>query len=149
MTAGLENKLMLLLGALMLACMVPSAAMALDKLESATDLDQASLVGAFIGDHHYPDNAEKTELLAVCCPSDDRLGSIAYSLDAPQQVALCIYDQQGQVIAPLVDATLVGGSHQTWWDGCRKDGQDAPDGTYFLMMKTDESVFLKRMVLDR
>ena len=149
MSLSLQKSLILLFGTTLLGLTMPSATMAVDNLESGSDLTHASLMGAFMRDSFFSESDLKTELLAVCSPAEGCLGIVDYCLDAPQQIALCVYDQTGREVAELVDRTEVSGSHTVRWDGCCKDGVDAPDGTYFIMMKTDESVFLRRMVLDR
>lgn len=145
----LKNTLLVLLGVFLLSGLGSFAALAVDNNESGNDLNQASLLGSFMRDTYFPATAMPTGLLGVFSPTRDCQGTIEYCLDAPQKIALCVYDQQGLEVVELLDQTKVSGSHHANWDGCSKDGQAAPDGTYFLMMKTEESVFLRRMVLDR
>lgn len=123
--------------------------LALDNLETSHDLERASAGDVSIVETSFSGNSLATELLSACCPESGHPGTIGFTLATPQKVSICVYDQQGSEIVQLVDRTETSGSHQTLWDGCRKDGKAAQGGTYFLMMKTDESVFLRRMVLNR
>ena len=149
MVLSLQKSLFLFLGTVLLCSLMPAAAMAVDNLESGNELNQASLLGSFMRDNYFPESVSKAELLDICLPSDGRLGIIAYCLDSPQKIALSVYDQKGREVVELVNRTEVSGEHQARWDGCCNDGEQAPEGTYFLMMKTEESVFLRRLVLDR
>ena len=128
-------------------CSDPS--LALDNLETSHDLERASAGDVSFVETSFSENSLTTELLSVCCPESGRPGTIGFTLATPQKVALCVYDQQGSEVVQLLNRTETSGAHHTVWDGCRKDGKAAQDGTYFLMMKTDESVFLRRMVLNR
>ncbi len=121
----------------------------LDNLEPCVELNLAEVAGTFLGERPIAREDLATELLSICCPSAISLGSIGYTLASPQKVALSIYDQQGREVASLVDRTIVSGRHRAMWDGCRKNGQPVKDGTYFLLMKTEKSVKLRRMVLAR
>ena len=139
----LKKSLRTLLCTALLGCWFSSAALALDNVEADYNLD-----GAAIHVNSHPGNGLTTKLLQVCCPSSNRIGTIGYTLATPQKVALCVYDRQGSEVIQLIDRTETSGSHHIGWDGRHKDGQTAPAGTYFLMMKTDESVFLRRLVLE-
>ena len=144
MTIILRNSLLSLLCSILMGCWFSSAALALDNVEPDYNFDGTTIyVNSHVG------NNITTNLLKVCCPSPNQVGTIGYTLATPQKVALCVYDQQGSEVIQLIDRTETSGSHHIGWDGRHKDGQTAPSGTYFLMMKTDDSVFLRRMVLNR
>ncbi len=123
--------------------------LALDNLEPCIELNRADAYGAF--QEALPVTSENldTELLSVCCPSPIAPGFIAYTLASPQKVGLSVYDQKGSEVVHLVDRTIASGHHRALWDGCKKNGDTVQDGTYYLLMKTEESVKLRKMVLAR
>lgn len=137
-----------LIGATLICALSACPALALDNLEPASVLNQTTVQGSFVSDKAFTDNDMTTSLLSVCCPNEDGPGSISYRLDAPQKIAMCVYDQNGHEVLELVDRMQASGYHRTGWDGCLKDGGELPKGTYFLLMKTDKTAILRRMDLE-
>ena len=123
--------------------------LALDNLEPCIELNRADAFGTFQEALPLTSEDLDTELLSVCCPSTTAPGFIAYTLASPQKVGLSVYDQKGSEVVHLVDRTIPSGRHRALWDGCKKNGDAVQDGTYYLLMKTEESVKLKKMVLAR
>ena len=122
---------------------------ALDNLEPSIELNRAGDSSAFLSELPATCELLVTELLGVCCPSETAQGIIDYTLASPQKVGLSVYDQQGHEVVHLVNDTIVSGHHRALWDGCSKNGDVVADGTYFLLMKTEEFVKLRKMVLVR
>ena len=141
------SKISLFVALTILICAIPC--LALDNLEPSIELDRAGDSSSFLSE--FPTTCEQlvTELLDVCCPSETGHGVIDYTLDSPQKVGLSVYDQRGREVVHLVNDTIASGRHRTLWDGCRKNGDVVADGTYFLLMKTKQSVKLRKMVLVR
>jgi FlgD Ig-like domain len=148
MKTGFLNLLLITAMAASLGGLVASDCLALDNLEPCEELFRAEgLPGLLVAPSTTSENLS-TELLAAICPAGDCNGSIGYTLATAQKVTLCVYDQRGQEIVQLEDKTKSTGLHQTEWDGCQEDGEMVPEGTYFVMLQTVDSFFIKRMVLD-
>ncbi len=143
MMTHLKNSLLISLCTCLLCGSLFSEAMALDNLSAGLGLDGGANETLLFAGSNLP-----TKLLQVCCPSGDGAGSIGYNLKFPQKITMCVFDQQGSEVVELVDRAETSGAHHISWDGRKNNGQTVPAGTYFLMMKTEESVFLKRMVLE-
>jgi len=127
----------------LMGCLFSSSALALDNL-----VEDFTLFGAAIDANSHAETRLTTKLLKIESPSDNAAGTIGYTLGSAQKVILSVYDQQGREVMPLVDCTQTSGSHCVSWGGGHKDDKTISAGTYFLMMKTDESVILRRLVLE-
>ncbi len=123
--------------------------LALDNLEPCAELNRAEDAGTFLYNTSVCTENPTTELLTICCPDEIVPGKINYNLASPQKLALGIYDQKGKEVVLLVDRAVTSGHHSLSWDGRRDDGESVKDGTYFILMKTEKSVQLRRMVLAR
>jgi hypothetical protein len=65
----------------------------------------------------------------------DQETAIAYSLAAPGQARLRVFDATGRLVANLVNAELPAGEHLATWDGRTVRGETAPAGTYFYRLE--------------
>lgn len=74
---------------------------------------------------------------------------IQFSLPAPCQVSLKIFNVSGQVIKILVDEKLPAGIHFFDWNGQNEWGNAATSGTYFFQLKTERFQTTRKMVLLR
>jgi hypothetical protein len=72
---------------------------------------------------------------------------IAYSVKEPGQVALAIYNLQGQRVRTLVSSRLEPGSYTAIWDGRDDAGHDLPTGAYLYILKMPDSELSQRMTL--
>jgi hypothetical protein len=68
--------------------------------------------------------------------------TIEFSLEAPAQVRLLVYDLLGREVQRLLDAPLEAGVHQV-----RFEAGDLPSGTYFYRIETPQSSLVRRMTL--
>jgi hypothetical protein len=68
--------------------------------------------------------------------------TIGFSLTTPGQVELTVSNQNGQVVATLVNGTLPVGNHTVEFDS----GQ-LPSGIYYYTMKAENQTFTRKMVL--
>ncbi len=72
---------------------------------------------------------------------------ISYSLKQAGEVALAVYNLQGQRVRTLVSTRLAAGSYSAIWDGRDDAGQDLPSGTYAYILKLPDSELSQRMTL--
>jgi len=68
--------------------------------------------------------------------------TIAYSLAAPQQVTLEVFNVRGQLVTTLVNERQETGSYSLVWNA---DGQAS--GVYFYRLRTGDTVDVKKMLL--
>ena len=59
------------------------------------------------------------------------LTAIKYSLDAPTEVRLGVYDVQGRLVRVLDAGLKIAGEHTLTWDGCDGAGRALSSGNYF------------------
>lgn len=89
--------------------------------------------------------------LAAPVPNPSRSGS-STRLDLPEatRVEASIVDPAGRRIATLVAGDRwAAGSHELRWNGRDASGESAPDGIYFLHVRTGASSAVRRIVLMR
>ncbi len=63
-----------------------------------------------------------------------RATSIAFSLPAPGDVDLRVYDVQGRLVRTLVQGARSAGRHEVTWDGADEGGRAAASGVYFYRL---------------
>jgi hypothetical protein len=73
--------------------------------------------------------------------------TIAYTVPRQTHVELAVYDILGRRIITLVDGSKTAGGHTAQWSGNNEDGSPVASGIYFYMIKTDDFVQAKKMVL--
>ena len=69
---------------------------------------------------------------------------ISYSLAAPMQVSLCVYDLSGRLMRTIVHGFQDSGEFRVPFFG-----DDLPSGTYFAVLNTDRGIRVRRMTLLR
>ena len=74
---------------------------------------------------------------------------IEYSLKAPGQVDLSVYDLTGRLVREVVSGRQPAGMHKATWDGRGQDGLKAPSGIYFLRLSSPERTKTARIVVIR
>ncbi len=74
---------------------------------------------------------------------------IAFSLKAPADVSLRIYDAGGRLVRTLVDARYEAGSFRVEWNGLDSSGMQAASGVYFYRLKASDFDGTRKMVLLR
>ena len=72
---------------------------------------------------------------------------ISYSLPAPSDVSLKIYNIHGQLINTLVDGRQSAGQKVVVWDARDQFGKGVSSGLYFYVLKAGEFKSIKRMTL--
>jgi hypothetical protein len=74
---------------------------------------------------------------------------IRFSLDAPGNARLEVFDLLGQQIRTLVDGELPAGPAATRWDGTGASGHPAASGPYFYRLTAGERLATKKLLLLR
>lgn len=75
--------------------------------------------------------------------------AIAYHLNRPGQVTLCVYDMFGRKVRTLVQKHQAAGRHTVSWDGSDSSGESSSGGLYFCELRMGEFVASKRLLLLR
>jgi hypothetical protein len=75
--------------------------------------------------------------------------TIEFICPARSRVTIDVINLLGQNIRTLVDREVSAGRHTVVWDGRDIQGRDEPSGVYFLVMKTNQSVFKIKCILLR
>ncbi len=91
-----------------------------DILDDVTDVPGAALVDRLGAAHPNPFNPSTT---------------IAFSLQAPAQVELAVYDVRGQRVATLFSGVRGAGEHRALWLGRGADGRAVSSGVYFARLQ--------------
>lgn len=91
-----------------------------------------------------------TELALAVYPNpfNDRT-SIAYSLDAPGEVKLELYDLAGRRVTTILDGYESEGTHRLIWKGENASGDPVSTGVYFLSVKAGELKASRKLILLR
>ena len=74
---------------------------------------------------------------------------IEYSLKAPGQVDLSVYDLTGRLVRKVVDASQSAGVFKATWDGRDLGGRAVSSGVYFLKLTSPGKAKTARVVLVR
>lgn len=75
--------------------------------------------------------------------------NIEFALSHAGHVRLEIFDILGQRIKLLADAKMEVGKYSITWNGSNVSGADAPSGTYFYKLSSNEFTETKKMILIR
>lgn len=62
---------------------------------------------------------------------------IVFSLAAPGEVELVVYDLAGRAVRTLVDGARTAGNHRAVWRGDDDSGRSAPSGVYLAVIRGD------------
>jgi len=73
--------------------------------------------------------------------------AIRYTLAAPAQVSLEIFNPLGQRVRTLVSQEQQAGLHVATWDGQDDAGKVVPSGIYLYRLRADEAVQTRKMLL--
>lgn len=73
--------------------------------------------------------------------------TISFSLPRRMNTTLKIYNILGQVVKTLVDSELCGGNHKIIWNGKNDQDNLLPSGMYFIRIKSQNQVIVKKMLL--
>ncbi len=75
--------------------------------------------------------------------------TIAFSLAAPGDVRVDVYDLLGRLVTVLADRRFPAGDHALQWDGRDTAGRAQPTGVYLARMKSMDGVRSEKMTLVR
>lgn len=74
---------------------------------------------------------------------------IRYSLPAPAQVLLVIYDVSGRRVCTLVDESQPEGYQTILWDGKNDVGSRVSSGIYFYQLRVGRQVWTAKMIMQK
>jgi len=77
------------------------------------------------------------------------LCTIRYSLPAPAEVRLSIYDNDGRLVRRLVQGMVNTGIHSIHWDGRDPHGRSLASSVYFCELRSGDFSVVKKMLLVR
>jgi len=74
---------------------------------------------------------------------------IGFTLAAPQNVQIAVYDLAGHQLQVLADRSYTVGKHSVMWNGKDANGRDVPTGTYVVQVSAVSGVQMKKVMLIR
>jgi len=77
------------------------------------------------------------------------LTTIPFTLAMSGEARLEITDLLGNNLVTLLDEEMPAGYHELYWDGRDRMGREMPGGVYLYVLKTDNGISSKRMILIR
>jgi flagellar hook assembly protein FlgD len=87
-------------------------------------------------------------LQAKNCPNPfNRETDIAYTLNAPANVQIQIYNSAGQVVQSFDRGIQQPGTYNVHWDGTYGNGTLVTSGVYFYQIKAGTQTISKPMIL--
>jgi Ca-activated chloride channel family protein len=99
---------------------------------------------------HNPDPAPSMFYLYQNTPNPFNPSTrIRFVLPRKAQVSLVVYNILGQKIRTLFEGIKTEGNYFVMWNGLDENGAMAAGSIYFVMMKTENEVHVKKMVLVR
>ncbi len=75
--------------------------------------------------------------------------SIAYQLPVPTEMTLQVFNLQGQLVRTLIEGRRPAGKGVATWNGLDQRGELVASGVYFIMLKTPEQSFTRKLVFAR
>jgi hypothetical protein len=73
--------------------------------------------------------------------------TITYDVPESAPIELVVYNTAGQAIKTLVSGVQPPGSHVIQWHGIDESGMHVPSGLYICRMKTENHMFIQKMML--
>ncbi|KPJ71310.1 hypothetical protein AMJ52_08715 [candidate division TA06 bacterium DG_78] len=73
---------------------------------------------------------------------------ITYSLPAPREVKITVYNTIGQEVSTLVNDTKEGGTYELVWSGIDNKGFILPKGVYLLKIETNRTNTVKKVIFE-
>ena len=76
--------------------------------------------------------------------------TIEYSVSKRTSITLSVYDVSGRLVSVLLDnGTKEAGIHKTVWDGMNSSGSRVASGVYFAVIKSEDGLRSRKMILLR
>jgi hypothetical protein len=75
--------------------------------------------------------------------------TISFSMAAPADAKLAIYDAKGALVRTLVEGVMSEGQHRVRWNGTNESGSRVATGVYFYRIVADKKSSTKKMLLLR
>ena len=75
--------------------------------------------------------------------------SLGFSLAAPAQVLLQVFDVDGRLVDTIASGTFQPGTHVCEWKGATGEGRQAAAGVYFVRCSTATGSAVKPVVIIR
>ncbi len=72
---------------------------------------------------------------------------LTFSLTEEMVIDLSIYNVRGQLVRNLLDTKMDKGDHSVLWDGKDNTGAVSCSGVYFVRLKSDKQVVMKKLML--
>jgi flagellar hook assembly protein FlgD len=69
-----------------------------------------------------------------------------YNLGETSHIDISIYNEMGQLVCNLVDEKKESGHYTIKWDGSNNHGNSLGTGLYFIKIKTDKSVSVRKVL---
>ncbi|HYW69055.1 MAG TPA: FlgD immunoglobulin-like domain containing protein, partial [bacterium] len=78
-----------------------------------------------------------------------RATTVSFTLAAPADVSLAVYDIAGHRVRALESGHRAAGDHEVRWDGRNEDGLAVANGTYFLKLEAGDQVAAAKLNIIR
>ena len=73
--------------------------------------------------------------------------TLRYSVDAPGNVQMGVYNTTGQLVRTLVNREAVAGTHSVVWNGCDDSGRRVASGIYLIRLVTPTQTHTTRVTM--
>ena len=73
--------------------------------------------------------------------------NISFSLKKSELINLSVYNIRGQKVKTIIDKKMKGGEYEIVWDGKDDNGHCLGSGIYFIRLKTDKYVNVKKVIM--
>jgi len=111
-------------------------------IDSEDNLQFSNIAECMWEDLYNVDVPERMELAQNYPNPFNPTTTISFSLIEPGQVDLAVRNQQGQVVATLVNGTMPVGTHEVEFNAAH-----LPSGVYFYTLISNDQTFTRKMVL--
>jgi FlgD Ig-like domain/Protein of unknown function (DUF1565) len=88
-----------------------------------------------------------TDLIAIVPNPFNPSTTVHYSVAAPAQIEIGVYDVGGRLVRTLVSGPKPAANHQVVWDGTNEVGEAVASGVYFVKLSAETVTRTMKMVL--
>ena len=85
-------------------------------------------------------HGKSDDMLSIAQAQGESSALIRYSLEAQENVGICVYDVRGRLIRTLVDEVRPAGDYSVTWNGDTDYGTQVASGVYFIKVETSGDV---------